>query len=157
MKKSTKIVAAMMITALAVGSLSVYAAEASGQTGKWERPAFSKRMDGPKGWGKNWNKGEKPQRQQLTEEEKAAKLETMKENCKKMLDKQLAEGKITQEQYDEAIAKLESGEFEFPGNGFRGQRNGFGKSFGGNRQGGHRWQGKGFAKNAEQPAAQAET
>lgn len=236
MKKVTKAVAVMMIAALAVGSLSVYAAEANGRGGRGEHPAFSKRMGDFKGWGKDHNKCEQPQRQELTEEEKAAKaeemkanckkaldeqlaagkitqeqydeavekleagefgfqgkqfhgnrdkmhgkgafngfrgkngkqaelteeektarLETMKENWKKMLDKQLAEGKITQEQYDEAIAKLGSGEFKFPGNGFRGQRNGFGKSFGGNRQGGNRWQGKGFAKNAEQPAAQAET
>lgn len=64
----------------------------------------------------------KAERKELTEEEKAARKAKMQE----MLAKKLEEGKITQEQYDEQLAKIESGDFRF-GNG-RG--NGFGKGRG---------------------------
>ena len=51
------------------------------------------------------DKAEKPE---LTEEEKAARVE----KAKAKLAEKLAEGKITQEEYDEALAKIESGDFK---------------------------------------------
>ena len=121
MKKSSKAIAALMIAVLSVSGVSAYAAEAGENIISQERPAVFHRADAPGGNGKfrfgamrDAKKGERPE---LTEEEKAAKLETMKENCKKMLDKQLADGKITQEQYDERLAKIEAGEFGVRSNG----------------------------------------
>ena len=49
----------------------------------------------------------------LTEEEKAAKLAEIQT----ALSEKLANGEITQEQYDDVIAKLEAGEMPFFGNG----------------------------------------
>ena len=123
MKKVTKVVAVLMIAALTVGSISVCAAET---TERRERPAFSERTDAPqRGFGFRFgadHKAEGNKQPELTEEEKAAKVEEMKANQKKALDEQLAAGKITQEQYDEAIAKVEVGEFRF-GFGFNGRNN----------------------------------
>ncbi len=61
-----------------------------------------------KGFGRT-NKGDKPDRPEmpeLTEEQKAEILEQAKTD----LSEKLANGEITQEQYDEAVAKLEAGE-----------------------------------------------
>ena len=63
-------------------------------------------------------KAERVQKPELTEEQKAE----MVENAKAKLDEKLASGELTQEQYDEIIAKIESGDLR----GFGGKRHGFG-------------------------------
>ena len=60
---------------------------------------------------------------ELTEEQKA----TMQEKAKEALAKQLEEGKITKEQYDEKLSQIESGEFEFPPHK-KGRGSGFGRT-----------------------------
>ena len=58
----------------------------------------------------------------MTEEQKAEMLEKAKEQLASLLE----EGKITQEQYDEQLAKLESGEMPVPLFGNMGNGKGFG-------------------------------
>lgn len=53
-------------------------------------------------------KGEKPEKAEMTEEEKAAKIEELKAD----LAAKLEAGEITQEEYDVKLAKIESGEFK---------------------------------------------
>jgi len=120
MKKSIKVLAVLMVAALFVGSVSTYAVGAAG-----DRGAGSKHANYSSAGFKRFGKMRKPaslEKTKQTEEEKAARAETMKENRKKALDERLAAGKITQEKYDEAIAKLESGEFRFGEKGFKGGR-----------------------------------
>lgn len=64
-----------------------------------------------------WNDGERPA---LSEEDLAERLELMKTH----LSEKLADGDITQEQYDDMIARIEAG--EMPGRGGRGGRGGHG-------------------------------
>ena len=126
MKKSAKVLAVLMVGALFVGSVSAYAAGAAEGAGRYKRAAISESENGSKAGFKKFGKMRKPaafERAELTEEEKAAREQTMKENWKKALDERLAAGKITQEKYDQAIAKLEAGEFKFFGNGLRGPKN----------------------------------
>ncbi len=61
-------------------------------------------------------KAERIQKPELTEEQKAE----MAENAKAALDEKLASGELTQEQYDEIIAKIDSGDLR----GFGGKRHG---------------------------------
>ncbi len=68
---------------------------------------------------------EKPEKPELTEEQKAEMLEKLTEK----LDEMLANGEITEEQYNEYLAKVEAGELPFGqtvGKGF-GRDNGFGR------------------------------
>ena len=55
----------------------------------------------------DFNSHKKPE---LSEEDKAAMLNM----CKERLAKQLEDGKITEDEYNDAIAKMESGEFPHP-------------------------------------------
>ena len=61
-------------------------------------------------------KAEKVQKPELTDEQKAE----LTENAKATLDEKLASGELTQEQYDEILAKIESGDLR----GFGGKRHG---------------------------------
>jgi len=61
-------------------------------------------------------KGEKPENVEMTEEEKAAKIEELKTD----LAAKLEAGEITQEEYDEKLAKIESGDFRLDSKGGRG-------------------------------------
>ena len=58
----------------------------------------------------------KMQKVELTDEQKAE----LTENAKAALDEKLASGELTQEQYDEILAKIESGDLR----GFGGKRHG---------------------------------
>lgn len=142
MKKSVKVIAGLMIAVLSVSSVSVYAAEKAATR---ERPAVSKRTDVPKGnFGFPFSgrgNAEKPQRKELTEEEKAAKIE----EAKKSLAEKLAAGKITQEQHDEMLAKIEAGDFGFRFNG----RNNAEQRKGWNKKGGNRWTARNFVQSGE--------
>jgi len=60
--------------------------------------------------------GERRERVELTEEQKAERVAQIREK----LDQRLADGSITQEEYDEKIAALESGEYPLSGRGKRG-------------------------------------
>lgn len=64
-------------------------------------------------------KGEKPEEVEMTEEEKAAKVEELKAD----LTAKLEAGEITQEEYDEKLAKIESGDFRLDSKGGRGIKN----------------------------------
>jgi len=55
------------------------------------------------------------ERAELTEEQKAERIAQMREK----LDQRLADGSITQEEYDEKVAALDSGEYPFSGRGKR--------------------------------------
>ena len=61
-------------------------------------------------------KGEKPEKVEMTEEEKTAKIEELKTD----LAAKLEAGEITQEEYDEKLAKIESGDFRLDSKGGRG-------------------------------------
>ncbi len=61
-------------------------------------------------------KAEKVEKPQLTDEQKAEMLE----KAKAAIDEKLASGELTQEQYDEIAAKIESGDLR----GFGGKRHG---------------------------------
>jgi len=63
--------------------------------------------------------GEERERAELTEEQKAERLAQAREK----LDQRLADGSITQEEYDEKITVLESGEYPFSGRSKRGGGN----------------------------------
>ena len=80
---------------------------------------FGKGGFGKGGFGKGPGKFERPE---MTEEQKAEFKTKAKENLKARLD----EGKITQEEYDEQLAKIESGEFN-PGFGRGPGKGNFGK------------------------------
>ena len=90
MKKVNAIIAASVAAALLIGSLTVIATE----TKKTEATSSRRQVT-------------------MTEEEKAERKAKMQEKAKEMLAEQLKNGKITQEQYDQQIAKIENGEFEF--------------------------------------------
>lgn len=105
MKKIFTLAAAFLIAAMSLGSTTAFAAEVPEFSRPSERPAFLE----------NAEIREKPE---LTDEEKAAMLE----NARASLDEKLTAGEITQEQYDEIIAKIESGSFAFRGKGFKGGR-----------------------------------
>ncbi|MBQ8391101.1 MAG: hypothetical protein IJX50_00975 [Clostridia bacterium] len=60
--------------------------------------------------GRGFGKGKHFQKKEMTEEEKAQMKAKMQEKAKERLEKQLSEGKITQEKYDEQLSKIESGE-----------------------------------------------
>ena len=168
--KKNKIVAIIMASALAIGSISVFA-DTSVEKGKHESKRFTEKVThadmfreflstmleegkitqeeydaqiakiesvktGPGfgfgryrangfGRGNNFEKKRNFEKKELTEEEKAQLQNKHKEKLAKMLE----EGKITQEQYDEQLKKIENGEF-VPGfgrgNGFaKGNRNAF--------------------------------
>ena len=65
------------------------------------------------------DRGEGRERPELTEEQKAERIAQMKEK----LEQRLADGSITQEEFDEKTAALESGEYPFSGRGKRGGGN----------------------------------
>ena len=60
--------------------------------------------------------GEARERTELTEEQKAERLERARER----LEQRLADGDITQEEYNEKLAAIESGEYPFSGRGRKG-------------------------------------
>lgn len=92
MKKFTSVIAITVAAVLVIGSATVIATEKKRPQGRFSR-----------------------QQIELTEEQKAERKAKTQEKAKEMLAKQLEEGKITQEEYDEKLAKIESGEFEFGG------------------------------------------
>lgn len=103
--KNRKLVTLMVALLVSAMPLTVYAAEETELTVNYERPALPENAEGRK----------KPE---LTDEQKAAMLE----KCKANLAEKLAAGEITQEKYDEAIAKIEAGEFVPKGLGMKGEK-----------------------------------
>ncbi|MCL2663710.1 MAG: SHOCT domain-containing protein [Oscillospiraceae bacterium] len=59
------------------------------------------------------------ERAELTDDQRAERLA----NAKERLEQRLADGSITQEEYDEKLAGLESGEYPFSSRDRRGSRN----------------------------------
>ena len=120
MKNTTKAFAVVTAVALSLGSISAFAADTDETVKRGNRPAFSMNLEAKAGefkpMGKGFGKmnGQIPEKTELTEEEKAQMLEDMKAK----LAEKLEEGKITQEQYDEKIAAIESGDFKPMGRGF---------------------------------------
>lgn len=101
MKNFTKTVATFALVAavtVSLGSAPALAAENPAPFRTGEHPAFSVRAGNDR---RNWKPCE------MTEEEKAARIE----NFKAKLAEKLAAGEITQEKYDEIIANMESGNF----------------------------------------------
>ncbi len=101
MKHLFKIVTVATIAALSIGCASVFA---KGDQSKAEKKIRSEQTTVEKNTARSI-KGNKPE---LTEEEKAARAEKMKAK----LAEKLAEGKITQEEYDAVLAKIEAGDFK---------------------------------------------
>jgi len=66
------------------------------------------------------------ERTPLTEEERAERHAERLALARDRLDQKLADGSITQEQYDEALERLENNEFPRGGRGGRGSREGRG-------------------------------
>lgn len=114
MKKLAKMAAMLLAAAMSLSGVTAFAAEAPEHPNRNERPAFLENAKFPKGGMiRNGESGKKPE---LTEEQKAAMIEGVKAS----LAEKLAAGEITQEKYDEAIAKIEEGGFAFGGKGFKG-------------------------------------
>ena len=67
----------------------------------------------PGGMAQGGQPGNKGEMHEMTEEEKAARIEELKTD----LAAKLEYGEITQEEYDEMIAKIEAGDFMFGGKG----------------------------------------
>ena len=110
MKHLIKIVSVAAVAALTLSCISAFAK--SGKSGAGQETAASqvtvedKKADRVKPECKGGkDKADKPE---LTEEEKAAKAEKMKAK----LAEKLAEGKITQEEYDAALARIEAGDLK---------------------------------------------
>jgi len=120
MKKLSRALAVLMVATLSLSSVSASAAEVTEVTRAHERPAFSENAEGFKAnfkFGTMRNGGDR-EKIEMTDEEKAAKLEAFKNT----LAEKLSSGEITQEEYDDAIAKMESGEFTFGGKAFKGMK-----------------------------------
>jgi len=120
MKKLSRALAVLMVATLSLSSVSASAAEVTEVTRAHERPAFSENAEGFKAnfkFGTMRNVGDR-EKIEMTDEEKAAKLEAFKNT----LAEKLSSGEITQEEYDDAIAKMESGEFTFGGKAFKGMK-----------------------------------
>ena len=101
MKHLFKIVTVATIAALSIGCASVLA---KGDQNKAEKKIRSEQTTVEKNTARSI-KGDKPE---LTEEEKAARAEKMKAK----LAEKLADGKLTQEEYDAELARIESGDFK---------------------------------------------
>lgn len=118
MKKVAMVVAMFLIATMSLGGMTAFAAEAPEGSGQYVRPAFLENMESPKvgiAFGMMRN-GEGREWAELTDEAKDAILEGIKASLAEKLDA----GEITQEEYDKAIAKIESGNFTFGGKGFKG-------------------------------------
>ena len=106
-------------------SVSVFAAESEENMTKSERPAFSmKDKDNGAPMAKQ-EKKEKPSKVAMTEE-KTAKIEKLKTD----LATKLEAGEITQEEYDDAVAEIEAGNFKLgskDGRNLKGERKNFQK------------------------------
>ena len=111
MKHLGKIVVVAAIAALSLSCASALAKGDSGKTGKLIPSAQLDSEETSKRGGKDGAK--KPE---LTEEEKAERAEKAKEK----LAEKLEEGKITQEEYDAELEKIESGDFEHDRKGGKG-------------------------------------
>ncbi|MBQ8808079.1 MAG: hypothetical protein IJZ81_02085 [Clostridia bacterium] len=101
--KKRKALASVVALTLLIGGISVFA----------NQPSEEK-------------KASPRQRIELTEEQKAQMKAKMQEKAKDALAKQLEDGKITKEQYDEKLSRIESGEFEFAPHK-KGRGRGFGR------------------------------
>lgn len=112
MKRTTQIVAATLVAVLTLSGLSVLAAEEQAAPAKGNKPFFAGMYNKAKGWGNRQGWG----RKELTEEQKAAHIEA----AKAALSSRLESGKISQEQYNEQLAKIEAGDFGFQ---FKGRDN----------------------------------
>lgn len=114
MKKTTAVLAAILAATMSIGGMTAYAAETSEGS---ERPAFSENAGVPKADFKfgSIRNAEGFGQFKLSEEEKEAMIEKIKAS----LAEKLTAGKITQEEYDAAIAKIESGDFRLCGKGFK--------------------------------------
>lgn len=139
-----KVTAIILAALLATGSVTALAAGGRGGMGGRNgnpagNPSRVERVERPE-------KGEKPE---LTEEQKASMLAEMLEKLTEKLDEMLANGEITEEQYDEYLAKVEAGEIPFElmgGKGFGGG-NGFGRGKAPDRGfGGFEGRGNGFGR-----------
>lgn len=114
MKNTTKVFAVVTAAALSLGSISAFAADTDETVKRGKRPAFSMNFEAKAGefkpMGKDFDKmkGQPSEKPELTDEEKAERLEDMKAK----LSEKLEAGEITQEQYDERIAAIESGDFK---------------------------------------------
>lgn len=71
----------------------------------------------PEGMGQDRQPGNKGEMPEMSEEEKAARIEQMTAELTAKLDA----GEISQEEYDEMIAKIEAGDFMFGGRGGKGE------------------------------------
>ena len=103
MKHLIKIVSAAAVAALTLSCVSAFAksdkSKAGQETASTQVTVEEKKAE------RGRDKADKPE---LTEEEKAAKAEKMKAK----LAEKLAEGKITQEEYDAELARIEAGDFK---------------------------------------------
>lgn len=120
MKKLSRALAVLMVATLSLSSVSASAAEVTEALRTHERPAFSENAEEFKvnfKFGMVRSGGDR-EKIEMTDEEKAAKLEAFKNT----LAEKLSSGEITQEEYDDAIAKMESGEFTFGGKAFKGMK-----------------------------------
>ena len=116
MKNLTKVLAVAVVATMALSSVSVFAEESEENMTKSERPAFSmKAKDNDAPMAKQ-EKKEKPSKVAMTEEEKTAKIEKLKTD----LATKLEVGEITQEEYDEKLAKIEARDFMRGNKGGRG-------------------------------------
>ncbi len=122
MKRTTQFVAAALVAVLTLSGLSVLAAEEQAAPAKRAGHPFAAgsgthhkaQFRGRGSAGQGWS------RKELTQEEKTARLEARKATLAAWLEA----GKITQEQYDEQLAKIEAGDFGFRFNGrnFKGEK-----------------------------------
>ena len=102
MKHLIRIVSVAAAAALALGCVTAFAkgnkSGAAQETASSQVTVEEKKADRCR---------DKANRPELTEEEKAAKIEKIKAK----LAEKLAEGKITQEEYDAELARIEAGDF----------------------------------------------
>ncbi|MDD6564286.1 MAG: hypothetical protein PUF08_04315 [Clostridiales bacterium] len=114
MKNITKVFALVAAAALSLGSISAFAADTDETVKRANRPTFSMNLEAKTGdfkqMGRGFDKmnGQMPEKPELTDEQKAQLLEDMKAK----LAEKLEAGEITQEEYDERIAAIESGDFK---------------------------------------------
>lgn len=108
MKKNTKLVLSI-IAALSIACVSVYAANA----GKIGHKKSKRSQDDSQIKTERFRGFKDGKKAEISEEDKSAMLSA----CKERLENQLKEGKITDTEYNEAIAKIEAGEFPAPGMG----------------------------------------
>ena len=112
MKKITKVISALAVLgALSAASMSVFA------TTEEATPATSSSMSTEQERGKRFYFSENSE---LTDEEKVEHLERIKEK----LAACLADGKMTQEEYDQALADVEAGKLPMLGKGGSGKGHG---------------------------------